>query len=992
MRKNINFVGANVKTRIMAEEKNTYINPNHPVYFSYSGNNEVDNELEKPVEELRKRLDKANIDYRDYKVNGKSTFTYRRPMMDSEEEIGRGDIVVVVFSIKYLNSWHCMYEWYNIVHYSNDYKKRIFPIYLDDIRDRLKDEIRTSKLDKILENNFAKLADKEVDYPDQLTEADKFVLKLGRNAFKTELHLISKYFHDNTVPKLEKFDYDVLLNQIKLRIDELTSKSNFQHNVSSFPASEQTKTTSRRQLSFDTRTDIVKRDTETEKIKGLFDNNQIVNLIGVGGCGKTTITECYVNRYRDEYNNTLGVFINKEFYTEFAKKCLSKMFGERATVGMVTRGSLGDLFSEVQSNVKPIPGQSLYNEAIADLEEYPKDGEKYNLLIIDINEFADYGNIENALDDLRDNNRLRNWKILVVSREKMESALVHFDPMKLETDKVAFPVLEEIFNKYLKRDQRYSFTREQLEKLFLKLGHLPILIEHLAYYLRDASEARSFDFIWKYLGDGFEDHKMWFRKYEKIREFLSLLMRLDSLDEISNKIVRLLVIWPTEYYSAKFIRQFMSDGDDSNPRFVNAVDDGLNTLVDKCVLDSMDKEKTRHYKIHDIISGQFRKQIFEDGDEDEMIRSYSSYANIVKSLFKSGKGIGKYSDMGKCIDNTPLKIFGIGSTKDYSVYEDWKFLRGLAQLKRDDTKLSELSYKAYLLKKFYNNSGEEIYHKVYGEYKNVSSHLMYNEWLSTKSKYNNDFPKEESDDYGKFIVISVNDVVFKMRKVKHGSFQMGSNDGYLEQPVHQVTLANDFYIGEVQVTQQLWMAVMGENNNPSWKRSKNHPVEYVTWYDCMDFIIKLNELTKHKEYQFRLPTEAEWEYAARSGGKNHKYSTKRGGFLMGSEGKKLHRFAWFIDNSENTTHPVASGLCPNELGLYDMSGNVWEWCQDWEAYYSSESVINPQGPSSGKSRVLRGGSWNSDARSCRVSYRYMGSPDSCRSDIGFRLSLSSKHP
>ncbi len=139
VRKNINFVGANVKTRIMAEEKKTYINPNHPVYFSYSGNNEVDNELEKPVEELRERLDKANIDYRDYKVNGKSTFTYRRPMMDSEEEIGRGDIVVVVFSIKYLNSWHCMYEWYNIVHNSNDYKKRIFPIYLDYIRDRLKD-------------------------------------------------------------------------------------------------------------------------------------------------------------------------------------------------------------------------------------------------------------------------------------------------------------------------------------------------------------------------------------------------------------------------------------------------------------------------------------------------------------------------------------------------------------------------------------------------------------------------------------------------------------------------------------------------------------------------------------------------------------------------------------------------------------------------------------------------------------------------------------
>ncbi len=504
VRKNINFVGANVKTRIMAEEKKTYINPNHPVYFSYSGNNEVDNELEKPVEELRERLDKANIDYRDYKVNGKSTFTYRRPMMDSEEEIGRGDIVVVVFSIKYLNSWHCMYEWYNIVHNSNDYKKRIFPIYLDDIRDRLKDEIRTSKLDKILDKNYDELADKEVEYPDQLTDADKFVLKLGRDAFKGELHLISKYFHDRSVPKLEKFDYDELLNQIKSRIDELNSTSNYQHNDSSFTESGQTQVTSLPILSFDTRKDIVPRPIEAKEIMRLFEHNQIVNLIGVGGCGKTTITESFVNIYSDAFNQKTGLFINYYYYREISVT-YSKIFN-------IGYHAIGD---DVPTSISLNIDEMTYDVIIDKLEMYPKAGNKFNLLIIDINEHADYDIIENALDNLRDNQRLKNWKILVVSREKMKSARVHFDPLKLETDKVDFSVLEDIFNKYLKGDNRYSFSREQLEKLFLKLGHLPILIEHLAYYLREASEARSFDFIWKYLGDGFEDHKMYFPKIKK---------------------------------------------------------------------------------------------------------------------------------------------------------------------------------------------------------------------------------------------------------------------------------------------------------------------------------------------------------------------------------------------------------------------------------------------------------------------------------------------
>ena len=921
----------------MAEETKTSLNPNHPVYFSYAGNNTADDELEKPVEELRERLDKENIDYRDYKVNGKSTFTYRHPMMDSEEQIGRGDIVVVVFSIKYLNSWHCMYEWYNIVHNSNDYKKRIFPIYLDDIRDRLKDKIRTSKLDKILDKNYDELADKEVEYPDQLTDADKFVLNLGRDAFKRELHLISKYFHDRSVPKLEKFDYDELLNQIKSRIDELNSTSNYQHNDSSFTESEQTQVTSLPILSFDTRKDIVPRPIEAKEIMRLFEHNQIVNLIGVGGCGKTTITESFVNIYSDAFNQKTGLFINYYYYREISVT-YSKIFN-------IGYHAIGD---DVPTSISFNIDEMTYAVIIDKLEMYPKDGNKFNLLIIDINEHADYDIIENALDNLRDNQRLKNWKILVVSREKMKSALVHFDPLKLETDKVDFSVLEDIFNKYLKGDNRYSFSREQLEKLFLKLGHLPILIEHLAYYLREASEARSFDFIWNYLGDGFEDHKMWFRQYDKIREFLSLLMCLDSLDEISQKIVRLLVIWPTEYYSAKLIRQFMSDGDDSNPRFVTAVDDCLNTLVDKCVLDSMDKGNTRCFKIHDIIKDQFYKQIFEDGDVEERIRSYSFYTKNVKTLLSSGEKIDSDSDTSNCISNTPLEIFGIGSTKDFAVYEDWLFLRGLAQLKCFDKELSELSYKAYLLKEFYNKSGEEIYNKIYGEYKNISSHLIYYRWLKNREEYDHPLPPEQTVNGISFILVDFEGVKFKMIKV-----------------------SPDYYIAETQVTQELWTKVMG--NNPSYFNEKRldtdtsqYPVERVSWYDCMDFIIKLNDDKRLRRFKFNLPTSDEWKYAAHSGRIQERF------LFCGSD--NIDEVAWYYDNSQGHTHPVITpGKKPNGLGIHGMSGNVWEWCLDFGYGYG----------------ILCGGSWHDDVRGCCVSYHGGYFRDDPMNDTGFRLSLSS---
>jgi len=164
-------------------------------------------------------------------------------------------------------------------------------------------------------------------------------------------------------------------------------------------------------------------------------------------------------------------------------------------------------------------------------------------------------------------------------------------------------------------------------------------------------------------------------------------------------------------------------------------------------------------------------------------------------------------------------------------------------------------------------------------------------------------------------------------------------------------------------------------SNPSRFKGENLPVENVSWDDCQAFIRKLNELTGQT---FRLPTEAEWEYAARGGIKSKGYK------YAGSN--TLNDVAWYYGNNGEKTHPVGS-KSSNELGLYDMSGNVWEWCQDWYGSYSSSSQTNPSGASSGSIRVYRGGSWYNNAGSCRVSYRYGGNPSHSFDFLGLRLAL-----
>lgn len=230
-------------------------------------------------------------------------------------------------------------------------------------------------------------------------------------------------------------------------------------------------------------------------------------------------------------------------------------------------------------------------------------------------------------------------------------------------------------------------------------------------------------------------------------------------------------------------------------------------------------------------------------------------------------------------------------------------------------------------------------------------------------------------------IFTVGDVSFEMVAVHGGTFMMGAADdidgdaGDDEKPAHKVYLS-DYHLGKYEVTRELWRAVMvSDPPEISMINDDTCPVEKISWFDAMEFIEKLNAMTGER---FRLPTEAEWEYAARGGEKsqNFKYS--------GSN--NAAHVAWCFFNSGCMINPVGH-LKANELGICDMSGNVWEWCADWYGRYEEGDVMNPTGPSEGERRVLRGGSWDFGAEYCRNTNRNSSNPKSRFYVSGFRLAL-----
>jgi formylglycine-generating enzyme required for sulfatase activity len=238
-----------------------------------------------------------------------------------------------------------------------------------------------------------------------------------------------------------------------------------------------------------------------------------------------------------------------------------------------------------------------------------------------------------------------------------------------------------------------------------------------------------------------------------------------------------------------------------------------------------------------------------------------------------------------------------------------------------------------------------------------------------------------------------NSIGMKLVLIPKGTFQMGSPiaEKVNDDEEHQVTISKDYYLGATEVTQGQYEKVTG--TNPSWFQksrvhgsdSSRYPVEQVSWEDAVEFCKKLSDLPEEKKAGrvYRLPTEAEWEYACRAGGKT--------AYSFGESSESLGDYAWFSGNSNNQTHPVGEKK-PNDWGLFDMHGNVWEWCSDWFGEYPKGAVSDPAGPIEGSKRVYRGGCCNIVAAFCRSAGRLRHYPSSrCfgNGSYGFRSALSS---
>ena len=246
----------------------------------------------------------------------------------------------------------------------------------------------------------------------------------------------------------------------------------------------------------------------------------------------------------------------------------------------------------------------------------------------------------------------------------------------------------------------------------------------------------------------------------------------------------------------------------------------------------------------------------------------------------------------------------------------------------------------------------------------------------------------------KNMTIPLSDTVsLDMIWIEPGTFMMGSPTDELgrdsDETQHQVTLTRGYWLGTYEVTQAQYEAVMG--TNPSYFKGADFPVEKVSWYNAMDFCAKLTDIERAagrlpEGYEYTLPTEAQWEYACRA----ETTTALNSGKNLSDKNKcpEMDEVGWYEYNSDSTTHPVGQKM-PNAWGLYDMHGNVFEWCLDWYGSYPSSAVTDPKGSSSGSYRVIRGGSWNFNAYSCRSAYRFDSTPsDFNRNYFGFRVALS----
>lgn len=820
------------------ENEQKYINPDSLVYISLTRKDKA------VADTLCELLRRKFIDYRIY------TEEDIQSINEFEQEIGSSKIVVIIYSIEYFKKTHCMNE-YALIRKKEE-GKRIYTVKCGkfDFKEKTEELMRFWAGEKIMHpsKNYSTFT-----LVDRMAFDNAFYIDEGT---KYSVQMLEQFERDH--PYYDETYLDALTNNIEQYISNYCIQSGNSHTTfehySKLPS-----------LYFNTRMEhqIVPRDNEIKEIKKMLQYEQFVNVTGMGGCGKTTISEYFVIKYKNDYNQIAGTFINGDYYQDIIK-------------------AFNNFFHTTS-----------YNAIISELDKYPRLDGKTNLFILDINETADYLQIENALDELRQNNRLSNWKMLIVSREKIHSNIVEFKPLNAML--VDNKILQNIFFHYLDQTKHsyYEFTTNDFNKLFCVLFFLPLLVEQLAYFLNKVDKNTLKD-IFEYLGvdesilnSELAEEKLISRvrigrkiDYTTVGNYLSKLMIFSKLDvnqqsgTLQREITRHLMMWPTDYYSPNFIRLLILNGNQNefSKKTEWKIQKSLETLVEKHVFDTQQDSFHRiKYKIHSLIADTFRRQVFEDNDNGEF-RNYDIFLdNITKSI------------------------------KDYK--------------------------------------------------------YIYDSWLDNNPEYTNNIE----------------------------TYKYGVNDPIIDDLIRQMIFVegigrqfHSFYIEQTPVKQCLWEAVMGKNNNPSvFKLGDDYPIENVSWEDCLKFIIKLNKITKLK---FRFPYEIEWDYAAHGGNKHENY------YYSGSN---------CIDDvaqyNNRKTCPVGI-FKPNGLDIYDMTGNVWEWCQIRRGVsISTTNTTSSFVTTNDESYILRGGSYMNKADCCRIKNRCEFKQGYNYDGIGLRLVLSANN-
>ena len=727
----------------------------------------------------------------------------------------------------------------------------------------------------------------------------------------------------------------------------------------------------------------IPRDSDVKMVADKLQSKKIVNITGIGGCGKSTISILYLvgnhdkesiyqKGFKDCYSHITDIIINTDdVYKEFCVRFVDET--------MI-------LEYKMRQDDKQPDYKETFKSILVQLSQYPTDGDKPNLFLMDVNETADYQKVREVITEFCTICN-KNWKLLVVSREQLcKNSVDYIDISRVDT--IEFSFIRRLFIERLdiKIKQWYEkFSDDDFSKIFLKLGNLPILVKALAEFLNGEDVKKASDLLF-FLGDGdlgkdLNDvqlssvNKEGIKEevYNKISAFLRLLCIFKNLpSDIHKHIVRYMMLWDADYYSKSFIQQVVLGKSIIDVKFNNALLD----LEHKCWLDSRRNGKNvLEYKMHSLIAQSCREQVFENDDNPEY-KDYSSYLDNIDRISKLANN--ELSALSQS-----LIIYDLTDNDDCLLRQAHRFMH---------PSIYEKALRIKVLKLYcsYNVDFRDAMDKI----KNIPIDRLYYSWLDRYSGYSTDIRHYKS--VGNEVI---DNYVMNMVLLNGGTYPMGSIYATNERPVHSVTLS-DFYIGKSQVSQGLWKAVVG--NNPSDKDKgigDEYPVNCVSWYDCLYFIIELNKLTRLK---FRLPTEAEWEYAARSGGKNYTYSwtadaEEKLKVLPNNVDVLLQDYAWNQVNSKRVVHEN-SKLKPNDLGIYDMSGNLWEWCQDWydeNFYQKSNGVENPccEIPAIEKefpipTRVLRGGSWDGTAWNCRVFSRGRYSSCSCVYEFGFRLAMS----